>query len=97
MEDKYIIKCEHYRYVTHGGDCCSHESAICPNKGLPCVIKIEEAGFHIDNNFLITKNNKISEELMNVIDNNDLAWATANLQSNNVYKKITAKYLMDNN
>ena len=95
MTDKYRIKCEHYYYVTHGGDCCSYKSAICPNKGLPCEIKIElYDSFHL--NFLEI-NNVIAVELMDVIDNNDLAWAISNLQSDNVYKKIIAKYLMDNN
>ena len=91
MEKKYEIKCEYYYYVTHGGDCCSHESAICPNRGLPCQIKIEDLPDHLQK-YSIDKD--MAEELMDKIDNKDLAWALSNLQSNNVYKKIVANYIV---
>ena len=92
-ERKYIIKCEHYYHVTHGGDCCSNENINCNNH---CKIELEILNKKsFEYKWRVLDNDEV-EELMDRIDTKDLTWATQNLQSDNVYKKVVAKYLLDN-
>ena len=93
MEQPYEIKCEYYYHVTHGGDCCSNDNPQC--QGLPCRVLLNDI-INLRPNYYKDVEDTLGKELVNRIDNKDMLWATQNLQSNNVYKRTVAKYLIDN-
>lgn len=96
-ERSYVIKCEYYYHVTHGGDCCSHDKPTCRNNKYPCFINIEILNPNSIQYKWRVIDNDIAEDLMDRIDTNDLRWAIQNLQSDSTYKKVVAKYIVDNN
>ena len=93
MKEKYKIQCEFYIYYTHGGEGCTHESGKCQYKGSPCCVKLYEDG---RNYWAKTQDIPAHEsnDLMDRIDNNDIAWAIQHLQSNESVTKMVAEYLV---
>lgn len=92
MTNKYHIRCIYY-IDTKTGNCNYFNSTNYINggisplrnycKGCGCIYKLTTA-------------NQNDLELIIKIENNDIAWAVQNLQSNNINYKVVAKYIVDN-
>ena len=93
MGPKYFIYCKFFTTYTHGGDGCTHESAICPYHGSHCSVMV----YPDQTNYWDKKTDVPaieSNDLMDRIDNNDIAWAIQHLQSNESVTKMVAEYLV---
>jgi hypothetical protein len=77
----YDLFCENYDDTYMCRDLLPTSNMIC--KGWPCTIILPGGAEGL--------------EIKQAIKNNDASWAIQNIQSVSIYKKVAAKYIMDNN